>query len=175
MAPISSVDEDGATVTVATGTGGGGDVTLTEELPLWPSLVAVICAEPAATAVTSPDVETLATPELLEFQLTARPVRTLLFASLVVAVSCTVPPTVRLGLAGETATDATGTGACALTVRLAPLVMPELVALMVVTPALAALTRPVASTWATVASELCQVIVGPVTVAPLESRSVALA
>jgi hypothetical protein len=52
--------------------------------------VAVIVAEPAATPVTTPLEETLAMPVLELDQVTVRPVRTLLFASRVVAVSCTV-------------------------------------------------------------------------------------
>src|SRR5207245_6341304 len=51
----------GATVTEATGT----TVTVTLALPLWPSLVAVIVAEPATFAVTSPLLETVATDVLL--------------------------------------------------------------------------------------------------------------
>src|SRR5207302_922533 len=56
----------GATVTEATGT----TVTVTLALPLWPSLVAVIVAEPATFAVTSPLLETVATDVLLENHVT---------------------------------------------------------------------------------------------------------
>ena len=74
------------------GGGGGGDeaVTLIEADPLLPSLVAVICAEPAATAVTSPDPETVATAVLFEPHVTVRPVSVLPLASFSVAVACVV-------------------------------------------------------------------------------------
>jgi hypothetical protein len=52
---------------------------------------------------------------LLEFQLTTRPVSTLLLASLVTADSCAVPPTWRLAVAGDTETVATGVGGSGIT------------------------------------------------------------
>jgi hypothetical protein len=67
----------GETLTDATGTG----VTVTLAVPLFPSLVAVIVAEPAATPVTTPLDETVAIPVLELDHVTARPVNTLLFAS----------------------------------------------------------------------------------------------
>ena len=76
----------GATLTDATGTG----VTVTLAVPLLPSLVAVIVAEPAAIPVTTPLDDTVAIPVLELDHVTARPVRTLLFASRAVAVSCNV-------------------------------------------------------------------------------------
>lgn len=69
-------------------------VTVIVELPFCPSLVAVICTVPAATAVTRPVLElTDATLEFALDQLITRPVRTLLLASRVTAESCTVAPT----------------------------------------------------------------------------------
>jgi hypothetical protein len=65
-------------------------VTVTVAVPLFPSLVAVIVAEPAATPVTRPPDEIVAMPVLELDHVTARPVSTLLFASYAVAVSCTV-------------------------------------------------------------------------------------
>ncbi len=56
-------------------------------VPVFVSLVAVIVALPAPTAVTSPDDETVLTAELLELQATTRPVSTLLLASRVMAES----------------------------------------------------------------------------------------
>src|SRR5207248_9959368 len=76
----------GVTVTDATGTG----VSVKAAVPFWPSLVAVIVAEPATLVVTSPLLLTVATVVLFEANVTVRPVRTLPFASLRVAVSCTV-------------------------------------------------------------------------------------
>src|SRR5437870_10309953 len=85
-------------------------------VPLWPSLVAVIVAEPATFAVTSPVPVTVATGVLLLAHVTERPVRMLPLASRRVAVSCCVCPAGTLADAGLTVTDATGTP---LTVMLA--------------------------------------------------------
>jgi len=62
-------------------------VTVIVDVPLCPSLVAVITAVPVAFAVTRPAGETLADAGLLDDHVTVRPVRTLPFTSLVVAVS----------------------------------------------------------------------------------------
>jgi hypothetical protein len=106
----------------------------------------VICADPAATADTRPAVETVATPVLFELQLTTRPVNALLLASRVTAESCTVSPVSRLGLAGLTDTDATGTGAAALTVIMEVPDFVSLEAVIVAFPAATAVTRPDAET-----------------------------
>src|SRR5881397_4285703 len=95
----------GFTVTEATGT----FVTVMVAVPLLPSLVAMIVAEPAAAPVTRPLLLTVATAPLLVVQLTARPDSGLPLASLGVAVSCVVRPVDRLADAGVTLTDATGT------------------------------------------------------------------
>jgi hypothetical protein len=79
----------------------------------------VICAVPTATAVTSPDPETVATLALLELQLIVRPVRTLLLASRVVALACVVCPGFRELADSDTLTDATAMGGAELTVRAA--------------------------------------------------------
>ena len=73
-------------ICLATGTGGGA-ATVSVALPLLLSLVAIICAEPTATALTTPDALTVATPVLLDVQAMLRPASTLLFASRVVAVA----------------------------------------------------------------------------------------
>ncbi len=65
-------------------------VTVTVAVPLCPSLVAVIVAEPAATPVTSPVPLTVATPGALLAQAIARPLSGFPLASRGVAVSCTV-------------------------------------------------------------------------------------
>jgi hypothetical protein len=129
--------------------------------PVCPSLAAVTDTLPPATAVTSPEPETVAIEVLLELQPMTRPVSTLPLASLVVAVSCTDPPTCRVALAGDTETDATGIGAGALTLRRAELALPELEALIIALPGPVALTVPEVSTVATVRSELSQVTVRP--------------
>src|SRR5437870_6564530 len=95
---------------VPAGGGGGGTVTVITAVPVTPSLVAVIVAEPVATPITSPLPFTVATSVLLLTQVTTRPSSGLLFASRGVAVSCTVCPTGTLAGAGLTVTDATGTG-----------------------------------------------------------------
>src|SRR3989442_12483671 len=77
-------------------------------LPLLPSLVAVIVAEPVATPVTRPPVDTIATPGALDAQVTIRPLSGLPFASSGVAVSWPHCPTWIPAVAGLTLTDATG-------------------------------------------------------------------
>src|SRR5437867_4437451 len=67
-----------------------GAVTVIAAVPLCPSLVAVIVAAPAATAVTSPLPFTLATAPLLDCQVMTRPVNGFPLASCGVAVSCAV-------------------------------------------------------------------------------------
>ena len=111
----------GVTSTVATGT----LAAVMAAVPLWPSLVAVIVAEPAATPETRPVALTFATAVLLLDQDTVRPDNGLPFASLGVAVNCTVPPTGTLAVAGLTLTEATGTGGTApLTVALQTVCVP---------------------------------------------------
>src|SRR5437764_12442102 len=87
-----------------------GVVTVTADVPVLPSDVAVMVAEPAATPVTSPLPFTVATAVLLLDQVTTRPDNGLPFASFGVAVSCTVRPIVTLAVGGVTVTLATGTG-----------------------------------------------------------------
>src|SRR2546430_5798965 len=79
-------------------------------VPLFPSLVAVIDAVPAADPVTSPLALTVATPAALVPHAIVRPVSTFPLASFRLAVSCTVAPTGTLADAGLTTTDATGAG-----------------------------------------------------------------
>src|SRR3982751_2288411 len=113
-------------------------------------------ALPAVTAVTRPLAETELTAELLELQVTERPLSTLLPASRITAESCTVPPTCRLAVPGETETDATGTGGGALMLRLEEALLPSLEAEIVAVPAATAVTTPVAATAAILGFELCQ-------------------
>src|SRR5436309_3385268 len=157
----------GVTATEATGT----SVTVTAALPALSSLVAVIVAEPAALLVTRPLGLTVATAVLLLAHVTVRPVSALPAESFGVAVSCTVCPTVRLAVAGATATVATGTD---VTVIAAVLLLLSLVALIVAEPAATLVTRPLGLTRATVVSLLPHVTVRPVKVAPAESFGVAL-
>src|SRR5690349_1721950 len=85
-----------------------GGVTVMAEVPLWPSLVAVIVADPAATPVTSPLALPVAAAVLLLCHVTVRPVTVLPFASFGVAVSCTLLPADTVADAGVTVTEATG-------------------------------------------------------------------
>jgi len=73
----------GVTTTVLTGIG----VTVTLVEPLFPSLVAVIDADPGATAVNNPDGDTVATPEADVVQTTVRPKTLFPAASDVLAIS----------------------------------------------------------------------------------------
>ena len=85
-------------------------VTVSAAEPVLPSLVATIVAEPAATAVTSPEAETLATAVFEEVHAMVCPLRTLPDASRSVAVACAVCLTGRVEL-NDTLTVATA--ACA--------------------------------------------------------------
>jgi len=161
----------GETETVAT----GAALTVIAALAVFPSLAAVIDTLPPATALTRPVLETVATAVFAELQPTTRPVSTLLLASSVVADSCTVAPTCRVALAGDTDTEATGIGAGALTLIGAELLLPSLVAWISALPAAIALTVPVASTLATVALELPHVTTRPDKTLPTESATVAVA
>src|SRR5439155_22359968 len=67
--PACTDAEGGVTSTVATGT----VVTVTDEVPLLPSLVAVIVAVPGVTPDTGPPLLTVATDELELDHVTIRP------------------------------------------------------------------------------------------------------
>jgi len=68
---------DGLISTVATGM----VVTVTSAVPVFPSLVAVIVADPTATPVTKPVDETVATAGLFVEYVIGRPLSTLPWAS----------------------------------------------------------------------------------------------
>src|SRR5712691_3871522 len=159
----------GLTSTDATGTA----FTVTAELPLFPSLVAVmVTGPPAALPVTRPFASTVARVALLVPHVTVRPVSALPAASFGVAVSCSVVPTTTLAGDGVTSTEATGAG---VTVRLDVPLLPSLVAVMTTgPPTLLPATRPFASTVARVASLVPHVTVRPVSVLPFASFSVAV-
>jgi hypothetical protein len=166
--PATTSDVAGVTITVATGIG----LTVIVAPPVLPSLVAVICAEPVASAVTTPLKETVATLVLSEDHVTMRPVSTLLLASTVVAVSCSVPPTIRFAVAGLTVTVATGIG---MTVIVALPLLPSLVAVIVALPGITVVTRPVDDTVATDGSLELHTMVRPVSTLSLASSVVAVA
>jgi len=88
-APPTNTSVD-AGLTVTDATGAVDAATVIADVPLWPSLVAVIVAVPANLPVTSPLVFTVATPVFEVAHVTTRPLNGLPLASLGVAVSCTV-------------------------------------------------------------------------------------
>src|SRR5206468_350803 len=149
----------GLTVTEATGT----RLTLTPALPLCPSLVAVTVTEPAATPVTSPVADTVATAGFALVHVTTRPASRFPAASLGVALSCVVAPTNTVAVAGLTVTDATGT---LDTVTAAVPVCPSLVAVIVAAPTATPVTKPLADTVAVAAFKLVQLITRPVSTFP---------
>src|SRR6266567_6549688 len=146
-------------------------VTVMLALPLCPSLVAVIVAEPAVTPLTSPLPFTVATGVLLLAHVTTRPVSGLPLASFGVAVSCTVCPTCTLAGDGLTVTEATGT--CTTVMADVPL-CPSLVAVIVAEPAVTPVTSPVPFTLAAEVLLLDQVIDRPVRMLPFASFRVAV-
>src|SRR5204863_115792 len=160
--PAGTLAVAGLTVTEATGT----CTTVMADVPLCPSLVAVMVAEPATFPVTSPLVLTVATGVLLLDHATVRPHSGLPFASLGVAVSWTVWPTCTLGEPGLTVTDATGT---VVTVMPAVPLCPSLVAVIVAEPATTPVTSPLELTVATEVLLLDQVTVRPVSGFPFAS------
>jgi hypothetical protein len=103
----------GLTATRLTGPTAGGAVTVTAAVPLTPSAVAVIVADPAPTAVTSPVLLTVATAGALDVQTKVRPARSAPAASRATAASCCVPPTASEAVAGVTDTDAVVAGGAA--------------------------------------------------------------
>jgi hypothetical protein len=133
----------GCTTTLATGTA----VTPTVAVPLFPSLTAVIVAEPTAMPVTTPVGDTVATDGLSLVHVTTRSVTTMFLPSRTVAVSDVVWPTAIEVAGGLTATLATGEG---VTVSATPLLTtPSLVAVMAVVPGVTAVTTPVVEIVAT--------------------------
>src|SRR5438876_780812 len=167
VAPTRMVADGGLRVTEAT----GACVTVTLELAVVPSLVAVMVAEPAAVAVRSPLLLTVATPGVSLDHVTTRPLSGLPLASLGVAVSCAVAPACRLAVAGLTVSDATGT---VVTVTAAVPLLPSLVAVIVATPAARLVTSPVALTVATAGKLLAQVTGRPGKGLPLASCGMAV-
>src|SRR5207253_765503 len=149
--------------------------TTMSAVPLFPSLVAVIVAVPAADPVTSPLALTVATPAALVPHAIVRPVSTFPLASFRLAVSCTVAPTGTLADAGLTTTDATGAGGGGggggsdVTVTVAVPLFPSLVAVMVAVPAATPATNPLPLTVATARLPLAQVTARPPSTAPAES------
>ena len=135
-----------------------------------PPIVAVITAVPVFLPVTSPFAATVAMFVLLEDHVTARPVRTLLFASRGVAANVTLSFFLTDAGDGVTVTVATGFG---VTVTFVPTLFVSLVAVMVaetlILPVLFPVTtavKPVGETAATLELLVLQLTVRLVTTTP---------
>jgi hypothetical protein len=161
------------TLTVAT----GARVTVIGALPVFPSLVAMMFALPALTAVTAPVVaDTVATAVLSDVQVTLRPVNGFPLASRVVAVACDVPTAVIDVGFKATVTVATGIGFTVIVAVGAELI-DSLVAVTVAAPTPTAVTvagDPLADTVRTAVLLDTQVTVRPVSTLPLASFIVAV-
>ena len=102
--PGDRVAVEGDTVTENTGSG----ATVTVAVPVAPSLVAVMVADPAVTPVTTPDAETLATcGSLLAYEMVL-PVRTCPLSSVTIELSCSVCPAKIVTCPGDTMTALAG-------------------------------------------------------------------
>src|SRR5438270_7422313 len=105
------------------------------EVPLFPSLVAVVVSALAVPAALPLLLLTVATAGVELDHVTVRPESGVPPASLGVAVSCTVSPACTEAVAGGTSTDATGTGVTAtVEVPLFPSLPAVIVAVPGVTP-----------------------------------------
>ena len=148
-------------------------MTVIAAVPLFPSLEAVMVADPAPTPATSPLPFTVAMAVLLLPHVTTRPASALPLASRGVAVSCPVCPGVKLSDAGLTLTDATGATARVTVIAAVPS-FPSLDAVIVVAPAPVAVTNPLLVTVATPVLPLVHAMPRPDNAFPLASRGVAV-
>lgn len=112
----------------------------------FPSMVATITASPAASPVTVPDEDTLASAGVLLDHVTGRPLSTWPLTFLAIAMSCVVWPIVTVAVDGVISTAATGSGA---TFTVAVPVAPSLVAVTVADPVDRPVTTPCDDTVAT--------------------------
>jgi hypothetical protein len=136
--------------------------------PLIPSLVAVMLADPAATAVARPLAFTDATFVFELLHVIERPLNTFPPASWSTATAWVVCPTVSDGAFNVTATDATGAIAGVAVTAEVPL-FPSLVAVIVAVPALTAVTLPLDDTVATAVLDDDHDAARPVSVLPFAS------
>jgi hypothetical protein len=117
-----------------------------------PSLVAMMCAVPGATPVTTPVLaSTVATAGSPALQVIERPASTLLLASRVTAVALVDVPAIIVDAVRVTVTEATGTGTT--TSEAVPLI-PSLVPMMLVVPGATAVTTPVEGSTVAIAGSL---------------------
>jgi hypothetical protein len=171
VCPTCKEDDASVTATVFTGTA----ATVSGSVPVFPSLVALSVTLPAATPVTKPLGDTLATEVFDDVQPIVRPLSTFPAASFKVAVTCSVAPASRVLELAESVTVATGAGAGAATVTGAPPLWPSLVARIDAEPALTAVTTPADDTVATSVFALDHVMVRPVSTLPAASFRTAVA
>ena len=132
-----------------------------------------MCAVPAATAVTTPTSETVATAEFVLAHVTTRSVSTLPSASRTSAVAGVLCPGVSVGAPMETMTAATGGGGAGRMVNVTLALVPSAVAVIVTVPGPTAVITPPGYTVATVGSLVSQVTGWPVTMLPSASRATA--
>src|SRR5216117_4123347 len=156
------------------GVPGAWEVTVMAEVPILPSLVAVMVAGPAATPVTSPLPFTVANAVALLDQDTARPGRGVPFASFGVAVIWTVLPASTLADAGVTVTEATRTTGTSTTVISEVPVLPSMVAVIVTGPGATPVTSPLLLTFASPMSLLDHVTTRPKSGVPIASCGLAV-
>src|SRR6266446_1416863 len=162
----------GSSVGSATDPAGGGACTVTTDVPLLPSLVAVIVVvPPSATSVTSPVADTVMIVGVLDAHATARPVSVVPLASLSVTFSWMVPWSGSVAGVGLTTTVVTGTS---VSVTAALPAFPSLVAVLVAVPAATPFTSPLLLTVAILVLLLAHVTVRPVSALPPESFGVAM-
>ena len=147
--PSTTLSLAGVSCTVDIGTSD----TVTPTAALRDSLVAVTVATPGAIPVTRPVTSTTATLASLDPQKTLRLSNVAPLSSRVRALSCTKPPTNRLGAVGVSCTLATPR---AVTVTRAVALLPSTLAAIVADPVFTAVTRPADDTVATVVSLLDQ-------------------
>ena len=145
-------------------------VTVISEVPVASPAAAVTVARPAATPVTSPDPSTRATDASLDDQSNSAASTLCPFASNAAAVSRTVSATITVSVDGDTVIAAISWATVTTAV---PLADPD-VAVMVVSPLLAAVTNPVELTSATARLLLVQVTVAPAIVCLSWSRTCAV-
>jgi hypothetical protein len=156
----------GCTATIPTGTG----VTVIVLEPLLPSLVAVIVAVPGATAVTTPEAETVAATGLFDTHVTTRSVTTFPAESVTVTPREKVCVTNIDFVVGDTTTLATG---IAVTLTAAVPLLPSLVAVIVAVPTPTPVTTPAVTV--AIALLLDDQLIGRfVTTLPNESFTVAV-
>ena len=149
----------------------GVGATVIDALPDFPSLVAVMVAEPPATAVTRPLSFTVAFDTSDDDQVTTRPGIGSPVLESALAVSCCVLPGAMVAVCGVTSTVTTSTGKDKISED--PL-LPSLVAVIVTSPKLTPVTRPMEFTVALLPSEVDHDIARPVRGAPFESSAVAV-